>query len=298
MLKLWRKTIEFIRKHPILWVPYLCADVAASCITWLRQLAAKVIFHWVAVAHMRSVLGGEITTTNLDHAARKAMLLSAPLSWVTSYVNACLYVAALILTAALIAMILRGEKPELAAALPTLRTDSKTLLIYALIFCAVSLVLGALIVLPIGYLLSVRIRADQWLFSVAVLGEQLLSLICSAWIMAPLAISLIRPANAAAVSAERKKLGREFAMLAGATTIILEQLSALLIIRHLRFSHVGLALFDPLNSLVVNSPFILLFIALALIAAEDPLELRSDGAPRTPRFLESLMPLHFGQGRE
>jgi hypothetical protein len=299
VLNLWRKIIELFRKYPILWVPYICADLAASGLTSLRHLAGNAIFHWVATRHLHSVLGGDLVTTNPDSAVfKKAMLLAAPLGWATDYVNACLYIAALVLTAALVVTILRSEKPSAAAALPTLRTYLKRILIYALIFCALTLALTDLILLPTSYLLSGRLERSQILLNGTMLGEQLLSLICTAWIMAPLAIALVRPADAAAVSAERKKLGRIAAMLAGAVTIVLEELSALLIIRHVRFSHFGLAVFNPVNSLVVNSPLILLFIALAVIAAEDPLEIRNGSNPRTPRLLETLMPLHFRPGRE
>jgi hypothetical protein len=139
------------------------------------------------------------------------------------------------------------------------------------------------------------------LYFVTVICWELLSMLCTAWIVAPLAIALIRPINAIAVSAERKKLGRNIAMLSGSAAIVLNQLWNLLIIqliRLMRISHPRLDGFQPLVSLVVNLPFLLLFIALTLIAAEDPLETRSDGTPKTSRLFEVLMPLHFGQGRE
>lgn len=299
MLKLWRKTIELIRTDPILWVPYLCADLVTSCLTWLRRISSNAIFHWVTTKHLHSVLGGDAVTTDFDHAAmKKAILLSGPLEWATRYANACLYVAALILTASLVAMILRGEKPDLAVALPALRNNPSRIFRFTLIFCALILVLTALIAFPSSYLLNARYHASQLLYSVTIICGELLILICSAWVMAPLAVALIRPADAIAVSAELKKLARTFAMIAGTCTIVLEQLSILLIIRHVRLSHLGFAVFDPLNSLIVNSPFVLLFIALALIAAEDPLDIPSDGVLKTRRLFEALMPLHFGQGRE
>lgn len=296
MLNLWRKTIELLRKYPILWVPYLCADVATSCLTWLRRLASKAIFHWVATKHLHSVLGGDVVTTNFDYdTMKKALRLSAPLEWVTQYVNACLYVAALILVAVLVAMVLRGEKPDLAAAAPTLRTYSRRILLFALIFCALTLVLTALAILPSNYLLSVKLQQSR-VFLALLIGEELLTTICSAWIMTPIAIALIRPRDAVAVSVERRSLGRRFAVLVGATVIGLSQLSGLLMTRLGPISNLGQAVLRPLDSLVVNAPCILLFIALALIAAEDPLEIQSVPLPKTRKLLQDLMPLHFSQG--
>lgn len=303
MLKLWRKTIEFFRTYPILWVPYLCADLATSCLTWLRQVSTHAIFHWVTTKHLHSVLGGDAVTTNFDHAAMvKASLLAIPVEWGMRYANACFYTMGFILTAVLVVMILRGEKPDLAIALPTLRTTPRRIFRFTLIFCALILVLTALMIaFPSSYLLNAKYHASQLLYSMTITGGELLSTSCSAWIMAPLAIALIRPIDATAVSAERKKLGRIFAAAAGTAAVVLDQLSNQLIIqliRLMRVSHPKLDIFQPLVSLIVNFPFILLFIALALIAAEDPLEIRSDGVPGTRRLLEALMPLHFGQGRE
>ena len=51
-------------------------------------------------------------------------------------------------------------------------------------------------------------------------------------------------------------------------------------------------------SLVVNSPFIPLFIGFTLIAAEDSLEASNGGAPKGRKLLETLMPLQFGPQKE
>ncbi len=302
MQKLWRKTLELLRKYPILWVPYVCADLLTSCIAGLRHLGTKAVFRWIITKHLHSVLGGDATTTNLDHAAIvKTELLSAPLQWLTTYVNACIYVVALVLTTALVAIILRGEKPDLAAALPALRTYPRRILLFALILLALTMVLTAFIGLPLSYVLNVKYLKSQILISVAIVGIELLGMLCSAWIMAPIAVALIRPKDTIAVSAEPKRLARDFAILSGAATIALSQLLSLLIVKLVAASHLVahvLPVIWSLNSLIVNSPFILLFIALALIAAEDSLEIQSDRTPKTRKLFEALMPLHFGQGRE
>jgi hypothetical protein len=103
------------------------------------------------------VLGGDAVTTSFDHAAMvKASLLAIPVEWGTRYANACLYTTGFILTAVLVTMILRGEKPDLAIAFPPLRNHPGRIFRFTLIFCALILVLTALIAFPSSYLLNAR----------------------------------------------------------------------------------------------------------------------------------------------
>ena len=67
MQKLCGKVAELLRKNPILWLPYITADLLASCLWQLRGLAQKDIVHWFTMGHSAS--GGDGASPGHDYSA-------------------------------------------------------------------------------------------------------------------------------------------------------------------------------------------------------------------------------------
>src|ERR1700722_14622238 len=128
--------MELARWHPIVWVPYVCADLTASCLTWLRRLGTRGLIHWFAETnrgnHSHSVL--EHNTISFSFGSptiQTAEKIHAILVWGTHYANIFVYTIALVLTAILVAMIIRGENPSLKAAIASLSAYPKRASLYS-----------------------------------------------------------------------------------------------------------------------------------------------------------------------
>ena len=293
MLSLWRKTAELFRTYPILCVPYICADLAANCLSQISHFATRRIIIWAMTWH--SVLGGSIQTYSSGVSSR-AVLFASPISMGARFVNAGLYIAAMVVTAALVSMIVSGQTPRLPAAIAELRAYTKRILVYDLLFCLLTVALTASVTLPASYLSTDRFLSNPKTATTAISVVSLLTIAVSAWIMAPFAVRLLRPAGSSALSAEAKKQARYFAVLAGTATWVLSLVFVPLMVK--LFSESSYSGFQwtaaqTLESLLVNLPFVLVYIAFALLANETPLDSEKPPAPSKLReYLRVLAPMH------
>lgn len=296
MRELWRKTFELFRGNPILWLPYICTELTAFCLTKLRSLAFKGIHQWLLTRH--SVLGGDIVSPNIDQSTiRKAVMLGAPLEWGVDFANVCLFTVALLFTSSLVLMLLREQRPDPAIALASLRAYPKRVLLFSLKFCLLVVLLTPLVLIPASYLPSTFEKLSH-ATSYLIYSGALLLMACVAWIMSPIAIRLLREKDSPAVSAEHKRWGRHSAILMVAAIMVLQYLvqRAEDIVR---FKHgIQVTAATALATLIINFPVVLLFIALALIAAEDSFECERKVGKSIKSILRNLMPLHFGKGED
>ena len=130
MQDLWRKTAELSREHPILWLPLVCVGLIDISLQWFKKAGTSAIVHSLTTGH--SVLGGEVPTSNVNSTIlAKVALLSGPLTWGSIFVQIFVYTAAFVLTAAWVAMILRGEEPSPASAQPTLMRSFRSSLFFS-----------------------------------------------------------------------------------------------------------------------------------------------------------------------
>ena len=123
MKELWRKTAKLFLNYPILWLPYFCASLLNSSLEMLRHAMRLWIFYWLSTR--RSVLGGPPIQIDSDFAGTQAFWITGAMEWSLRYLFFCLDTLALVATAALVTMIVRGEQPRLRAALEDLRGSSK-----------------------------------------------------------------------------------------------------------------------------------------------------------------------------
>jgi len=103
MQELVRKTIELIRKRPILLLPLLCVDQVVTCLESLRHLANRKIMFWTMMT--RSVTGAIVPTPDAYTWARyRALVLIGPLNWASYFIHILLFVGAFVIRLALFAM--------------------------------------------------------------------------------------------------------------------------------------------------------------------------------------------------
>jgi hypothetical protein len=298
MRELWLKTWRLVRGYPVLWLPYLCAELLAFSLSSANRLAHRPIFNWFAKSTSRSVLGGQTMTYDLARAQREAIFASVPLQLATRYVNACLFTAALVVIAALVAAILSEQRVDWASARIGLRVRRKRILLYALQFCVLMLIVAGVFSLPPIFIPAFQFRPGRWGYSLFDVIWALLLSACVAWIMAPLAVKLLRPPDQPAVDAEQKKVSRYAALIAASLTAML-QLLGWSTENHLFFhSRIEITAVSALINLVVNLPLPLLFVALALIAGEAPVTIETDAGFHLPKSLKNLMPLHYRSENE
>jgi hypothetical protein len=268
MRELSSKAAELFRKNPVLWLPFFCAHLLTSCLVWVRKFATHEILAWIMTK--RSVLGGNLGRSDLHSDTIQTIeRISFSMQWGTIYVDSCLNAIALVLTAVLLGMIVRSQRPSLATAFAALRYYPERILFYSLKFWLLSVVLDALMAWPASHLLETMPNRIKWILLALTDGQVLLTMLCSAWVMAPIAIRLLRPVDSGIVSAEDKRKGRYFYMLTVAAMFTLSRILFPLVTR-LPFNATYERAIVDLASFVVSFLSVLLFIALALLAASDP----------------------------
>lgn len=290
MRELWRKSFELFRRHPVLWAPYVCAELLAFCLSTLRRMATKPILLWFARTTTRSALGGESVTYDFAKGQRHAFLAIWPLDWGVRYVNVCLLTAALMVTACLIAALVHGQRFGWKNALSSLRIRAKSILVFALKLAALMLVSTAILILPVSYV-DVHWNLDQTQYFPAAIGGAIVTNALIAWIVTPMALRLLQSPGGTLLDAQRKKLGRYSAVITVFVIAVLEFAIPRAESRLQLHSNLQAQTLFALNDLANNLPFLLLFIVLALLALEVPLT--SEPPMRLPESIRRLMPLHY-----
>jgi hypothetical protein len=289
MQVLFRKTLNLFVSYPVLWLPFVVAELLTNVLHQLRHLTLRPLLNWFSARH--TVFGGE--SQHLDQAAEaKTRVVEFLLQEGTSYLQAFLTAVALVLTAVLVYMILRGQTSGFAAALSALRDYPRRMGVYALKFWVLGLLFFALIGFPVISLVSAFTNSSPTVWNIVAKSESLLTLPVIAWIMAPIALALVRPADSAPPSSMQKQQARYFWIAVGFIGLLMAWLiDPPLIKLTARLS--WQPVLSSLRSLLVESHSVLLYIGLALIAAEEPLPDFPPLGSRIKTFLEPLMPLHF-----
>jgi hypothetical protein len=283
MRNLWSTTTSLLRRHPLLWLPVIAADVASFWLSWLerllhRQLIEQIVI-WLSKSH--SVLGETPDYNTLTPAvANKAAALTAPLVWTTRYLGICLYTAALIATAAIVYSLSETGAATLRQGLLSIQTSRRRILIFSLKFFFLNAVVGILG----SWLLSWSMQLQSaWekntsassAFQIAVeksnlpvLLPALLLAVAIATIMAPIAVRLLQPPGVPLFPQQAKSARRTSLIvvaIAAALQVLIQQVEPSL------FQRLGTATATLLTvgfavSLITAIPFVLLYVALALIA--------------------------------
>lgn len=295
MIALLRKTAGILGKNPMLWLPYVVADLLAVGLWRLRGIAQRSIFQWFMMRH--SVLGGNVVVPDTDHSAlAKASITYAPVGLSTIFAVACLFVAALLMTAGVVDAIGREHKLDVselwAGIVPRWR---RGLMFSAAFLCAFGF-FAAVVIGPTFYALLLLHRQELYTSSLLISGTMAVIAGCTAWLVMPMAIRLLRAARTVPVSVTVRNHGAVVAVLAGeagiALGIILQKAEAQMTFDS-RWELTALSVF---NSIVANAPFAFLFVALALLAADPSEEVEDEKGVR--KLLQILAPLHFRSSQE
>jgi hypothetical protein len=258
MQEFWRKTVELFREHPILWLPFIIADLTAFFLSWLQKSATSNFVHWFLIRHYHSVLGGSLISPDLDPATmRKAAILCTPLVWGSYFVHICLYTAAFVITAAVISKVQAQHEPCLAEVISLLGLSLRRIFWFALKVLALWILGGILLILvPAGF---IHFFFEGNFLGPAIFGSvgALLGSICVAWLLTPAGIRLIQAPLSESVSVDNIKRGRIFAILAVAASIIISYF-----VMKAEASISTSSDFDPTFHHLVISPLLSLFAAL------------------------------------
>jgi hypothetical protein len=195
------------------------------------------------------------------------MMVMYPQGVLKQILEVCFFVAALATTKSLVKMILESQRPDMVAAARGLVPECWGILLFSLKYMAVIAFFGGVLILASYVLTKEHFR--EFAFSkifVAVYG--LVSEGCLAWLLVPSAIRLLRRPYSQTVSTRDRQRGTIFAVATSAITFGLEFLvakaeSTLILDNQWEGDAIAVA-----NSVIVNTPQILLFIALALLAIQ------------------------------
>lgn len=292
MIPLLRKSIELLSENPVLWLPYLIADLLAVFLWRIWGVVRTSIFHWFTTR--QSVLGGDVSVPSTDYSAlARASQVAIPIGFVTVFVIVCVFVIAFMATAEMLHAINREEKIDAWGFLARLAQRWGKLLVFSLKCLAV---FGAFLV-GVGALLSfILFRFHVTNLRTSNIFEFGLSAVCAGcgtWVLTPIAIRLLRGDGKALIPFQVRNYGAITAILSVEAGALLGVLLSKAEARVQLDSQFEWSLLAAFNSVVANAPVALLFVAIALLAANVLDELESGGRSMVHSLLQTVMPMHF-----
>lgn len=271
MRRLWHETSDIFWQCPIFWLPTLVADFVTFCFQrlWLL-LRYEVIFRFM---QRHSVLGN--TPAYLIHGAvpTAATILLGFLRLFETFLGICFYTTAFLITAQLVSGHLQSSATEYRLVAAMLKKHRRSILVFSLKLFLLSVLAGVLAAEAVGFL-TPRLNHLPLLYGVtapyvAVFSAILLSA-CVAYIVTPSAVTLLRLPNSPPVKSEALAVGRTFAVVAvvvSSSAGIFSEAVERFFFRDVTHIHpIALQAIYAIASLLTAFPYIVLFIALALIA--------------------------------
>ena len=268
MPELWQRTLALTRRHPILWLPYVVARLSAYCLTWLQRIAGKEIF--VRFETSRSVLSDGLYSNGLQQEAMaKASMVTIPLLAGRNFVNIWLFTCAMVVTALFADAIRRRQKPDPVRSLTALVSLLKSVFWFSLKFLVLFGVIIGLIFTSASFILVSVLHSGFATSPILSVLEATLASTVVAWFLVPAAIRLLQPVNLETVSPRSRKAGTVVAIFVAAASNVLWY-----------FYHgaetafpftpvVQSRIIGVLAALVIDSPHLLLFVALFLLASSE-----------------------------
>ena len=249
-----------------MWVP---CSIAGILMLWLGKLERAEI-RWLVrfFATQHSVLGGEVPSADLAQVQHRAMMVTYPSSFLKYLIEVSLFVVALATTKNLVSMILNEQRSDMIVALQRVLPRSREVLLLSLKYIAVLAMFGVVLVV-IG---SAPLRSDRihqlalskaFIYVFGIVGQA-----CLAWLLLPAAIRLLQPPGTPIITTATRRLGTAFAVAISVCALLLEYLvgkaeSAVTFDKPWEGNAIAV-----LNTLIINTPQVLLFIALTLLALQ------------------------------
>ncbi len=283
-----------LRSYPILWLPFVCRELLGSLLGTLEHFVNRKFIAWTVTKHY--LIQGD------SNYPAKTVAVTLPVYAVTYFADACIFASALVLTGSLVRIVLSHPEANLTEIrsqriLSHLARDGRRILDFALKYGSLATVMMGTIGLPLTYLVFSRGNLNPSYGNLVTAGEMIVTGLIFAWVMAPIAIRLLRSTNSEEVSPAASRIGRFSMMIAAAATVLLgRSLSVLLAELSINWPHAWSVL-GILERLVVNSPEVFLFVVLVLIADEVTVE-KHPQISKLRRALIELMPLHFSGDKE
>jgi hypothetical protein len=296
MLKLLQKVVKVFLRHPILWLPYICAYLLEDGLRWLQGLANREIFTWYLTGH--SIWSGSDTPFSSASASVYAARMDRVLFCGADYIYGCIWAFELVVTAILVSIIFRAEPLAWRSVAAAARGYWKRILGYSAKLWVLSMALMALASVSAIFLAMPTANRPASIIFLYTKIQIVVGILCYGWIMAPMSIRLLRPADSPPVTAVEKRQGRWFVILAA---IAAQALSLLLHpLLQAMSSHASKAAYTiAIDSIqiVLSFPILLATIAIVLIAiGGEPLADSSTPRIDLRKYLRTVMPLHYGQG--
>jgi hypothetical protein len=293
MRELFFRAADLLREHPALLLPYVAADLLAILLWRLRGQAEKVIFHWFATGHL--VIGIDVATPRLNpEIFARAALTYTPIGIITIVSVLWLFVAALVGTAIMVRSFEDEQSPDAKRALAEVALLWRRILMFALRLLMTAAVFTAGTVGLAYYLLYLAHHREPFFSSFwLIIALMPIGNGCTAWLVLPAAMRLIMGEANVVVSTKTKKLGTIVTVLAMEAGAVIAFLLPTLEERILLNSELTKAIIWVINSIVANSPYALLFIALALLTATSAGQEDRNKGSKLRDILPALMPLHF-----
>jgi hypothetical protein len=287
MRSLARTTAFLVLRHPILWLPVLLADAASFCLTrggnLLDRQLTNLLLPWLTATHS-ALSGATEHVYPTPFVLFKLALFTAPLAWAIRFVSFNLYAAAIVATGTLLALLARQAHASLSAAASTIASSINRILVYAWKLLILSM-LAVFLSAPLEQLALMLQNLIEKATSMSLKSELALekldlpTLLCTAliaiiaaWIMAPITLKLLQPPDSIP-TAQQKLRARISALIAVTAWFALDRIVSGLAAPFFQQPHTLSSLILAIRgiaSLITALPTIPLYIALNLIATEDP----------------------------
>jgi len=206
--------------------------------------------------------------------------------------------SALVVTGILVAMIFRSEPLAWRNVATAVRGYSKRVLGYSAKLWVLSMALMVLGILSATFLTMPTANRPASITLLYTEIQIVVGILCYGWIVPPMSIRLLRPADGQPVTAVEKRLGRWFiivaALAAHALGMLLHPVLQAMSIHASKTAYIIVS--DSIQP-VLLFPNLWALIAIALIAiGAEPLVDNSTPRVDLGKYLRALMPLHYGQG--
>ena len=213
--------------------------------------------------------------SDLSQAQHHALMVTIPLGLCKQVLEVSFFVVALAMTAKLVGMILEEQTPDLNVALRGIAPGWRRILLFSLKYMVAFGAMATIMILPISsgqisYRLLEIAASKAFVYSVTLVLTGGV-----AWLLIPAAIRLLQAPDVAPVPVECRRLGTIFIVLTSAAALALENIVGWAEATVMLDNQWELTVVSALNSIVVNAPEVLLFVALALMARQGVSEMET-----------------------
>lgn len=261
MGRYWREASDLFFRRPILWLPVVVADLAGS----LLNIAQRSVGRAIALSHTNyhSVLGGTVQQKGMTlQSAQQVYTWLTAIGWIDNFLRITLYVAAFVVTAALV---WNGDRRDAwtraFAALKQRGDGAMYLVLRALVVYAVAQIADA-------YLMRFLVSHQNPLAQ-SVAFRVMLALLLIAALVAAMSNAALKLLTESQPTEHGARSARVMALLMGAATVGLGYFvgESSMMLRYTQDAKRTVVVI--LGSLLTALPYILMFVGFGVISAVE-----------------------------